>query len=95
MTGRDGESRPRVSYLELNGETLAVLSVPMGTTLDLSSLTPSERDVALRASSGESNREIARGRGTSERTVANQLASIFEKLGVGSRAELAARLRRS
>lgn len=94
MTGGDREDPPRVSYLELNGETLAVLSIPLGTT-DVSSLTPSERDVALRASGGESNRQIARGRGTSERTVANQLASIFAKLGVGSRAELAARLQRS
>lgn len=95
MTGGDREDPPRVSYLELNGETLAVLSIPLGTTADVSSLTPSERDVALRASGGESNRQIARGRGTSERTVANQLASIFAKLGVGSRAELAARLQRS
>jgi len=32
-------------------------------------------------------------RSTSERTVANQLAAIYRKLGVSSRAELAARLR--
>lgn len=34
---------------------------------------------------------IARRRGTSPRTVANQIASIFRKHGVGSRAELVAR----
>lgn len=40
---------------------------------------------------GESNDDIARRRGTSPRTVANQIASIFRKHGVGSRAELVAR----
>jgi DNA-binding NarL/FixJ family response regulator len=39
---------------------------------------------------GRSNREIAEERGTSVRTVANQMASIFRKLCVGSRSELAA-----
>lgn len=86
---------PRVSYLEVGGETLAVLSVPLGSAADLSALTLAERDVAERAAIGASNRAIARARGTSERTVANQLASIFGKLGVGSRAELAAKLRAS
>ena len=40
---------------------------------------------------GLANAAIARRRGTSARTVANQVASIFRKLGVQSRAELAAR----
>ena len=37
---------------------------------------------------GKSNREIARTRGVAERTVANQIASAFRKLGVRSRSEL-------
>lgn len=37
---------------------------------------------------GKSNREIALARGVSERTIANQLASAFKKLGVRSRYEL-------
>lgn len=86
---------PRVSYLDVAGERLAVLSLPLASSADLSALTAAERDVAERASTGASNRVIARARGTSERTVANQLASIFDKLGVGSRAELAAKLRSS
>jgi DNA-binding NarL/FixJ family response regulator len=40
---------------------------------------------------GLSNAEIARSRGRSPRTVANQVAKIFEKLGVSSRSELYAR----
>ena len=41
---------------------------------------------------GKSNKAIAAARATSERTVANQLASIYRKLGVNSRSELASRL---
>lgn len=56
---------------------------------DFSLLTPSERDVARLARAGSSNAEIARLRGTSPRTVANQLARIYRKLGCGSRLGLA------
>jgi len=58
-------------------------------------LTAAEAEVARAVLRGESNAEIARVRRVSERTVRNQLSSIFEKLDVGSRAELAARLSRS
>lgn len=51
-------------------------------------LTPAEAHVAQLAAAGHSNRAIADLRGTAERTVANQLASIFRKLDVASRADL-------
>lgn len=58
---------------------------------DLSSqLTPAERDVARRVIEGHDNRAVARLRGTSVRTVANQIASILQKTGKRSRADLAA-----
>lgn len=59
-----------------------------------SELSPAEREVAALAREGLSNAEIARARGVAVRTIANQLASIFRKLGVGSRVELAAVLDR-
>jgi DNA-binding NarL/FixJ family response regulator len=40
---------------------------------------------------GWSNGQIARHRNRSDRTVANQVACAFKKLGIGSRAELYAR----
>ncbi|MBL8957702.1 MAG: response regulator transcription factor [Myxococcaceae bacterium] len=43
------------------------------------------------ALAGLSNRQISRKRKSSERTVAKQVASLFRKLEVGSRAELWAR----
>ena len=54
-----------------------------------SRLTPAELEVARCAVAGMSNRAIARWRSSSTRTVANQIASVFQKLGVGSRAQLA------
>lgn len=53
-------------------------------------LTEAERWVAEMAIAGLTNREIAAARGASVHTVANQLQSIYRKLGVCSRSELAA-----
>lgn len=54
-------------------------------------LTPAENDVARQVLAGASTQTIAAARGSRPRTIANQLASIFDKLGVRSRAELCAR----
>ena len=59
----------------------------------LLALTAAEKAVARALLGGASYREIARARDTSERTVANQVQSIYTKLAVSSRAELAAKLR--
>jgi DNA-binding NarL/FixJ family response regulator len=53
-------------------------------------LSVAEREVATAVLRGESNARIAKRRGTSVRTTANQVASVFRKLGVRSRSELAA-----
>lgn len=53
-------------------------------------LTTAEREVLLLLERGASNAEIARHRGTSVRTVGNQVGTIFRKLGVASRSELMA-----
>lgn len=58
-------------------------------------LTRTERELLERVLCGESNERIAKARGTKPRTVANQLASIYRKLGVCSRTELIARLVRA
>lgn len=58
----------------------------------LGALTPAERAVVAHALDGHGTRAIAVMRGTTERTVANQLASAYRKLGVGSRRELSAKL---
>jgi DNA-binding CsgD family transcriptional regulator len=57
-------------------------------------VTAAERVVLGLAAAGLSNAQIAARRGVSPRTVANQIASAFRKLGVRSRLELEARLAR-
>ena len=51
-------------------------------------LTVAENEVVAHLLAERSNAEIARLRGCSQRTVANQVASLFAKLGVRSRLEL-------
>ena len=80
----------RATKLRIGKERWVVLSVPVpsGARVELSE---AERAVKAMLLRGDSNADIARARGTSVRTVANQVASIFRKLGVRSRAELATR----
>lgn len=85
-----GRVRPEVVA---GGERLLVLSWPIDELdpLASTSLSPAEAEVARMAIDGLSNRAISRRRGTSVRTVGNQMSSVLRKLGVGSRRELAAR----
>jgi DNA-binding NarL/FixJ family response regulator len=56
----------------------------------LSALTEREREIAAMVSRGRTNREIASASYLSEKTVERHLSHIFAKLGVASRAGLAA-----
>jgi DNA-binding CsgD family transcriptional regulator len=78
----------RVSSFGLAGERYCVVSVGLVPPA-AGQLTEAERAVASLVASGLTNAEIARERGTALRTVANQVASILEKLGAASRAEIA------
>jgi len=53
-------------------------------------LTRAEKEVAMLLLKGFSLRELAELRGTSERTVRQQATRIYEKAGLGGRAELSA-----
>ncbi|MCR9161565.1 MAG: response regulator transcription factor [Nannocystaceae bacterium] len=57
-------------------------------------LTPSERDVVRMVLAGKDNASIARARGSSVRTVANQVAAVLRKTGTQTRSDLAATLSR-
>jgi DNA-binding CsgD family transcriptional regulator len=70
------------------GRELFVLSLPSPVARLPAVLTDAERHVAALVLDGLSNRSIAEMRGTSVRTVANQIASVFRKLNVTGRAEL-------
>jgi DNA-binding NarL/FixJ family response regulator len=85
-------ARPTVSILRFRhqGEELLVCSYPVGRRGWLARLTPAELAVAEGVLEGLTARQIASRRRVSERTVGNQLAHIYEKLGVSSRYELVA-----
>jgi len=60
-----------------------------GSTRSLDVLTPREHDLVRAVLRGASNAAIANELGSSPQTVCNQLSSIYLKLGVSSRLELA------
>lgn len=53
-------------------------------------LTPTEREVALALLKGRSHKEIAADTGRSERTVRQHAVTVYQKAGLGGRAELGA-----
>jgi DNA-binding CsgD family transcriptional regulator len=53
-------------------------------------LTPVEREIALLLLKGRSHKQIAYATGRSERTVRQHAVTIYQKSGLGGRAELAA-----
>jgi DNA-binding CsgD family transcriptional regulator len=82
------------AWFRCDGELYGYLVVG-STEAPIAELTPAERDVVELVASGCANREIAKRRGSSVHTVANQLSAIYGKLGVSSRHELIARLSRA
>jgi DNA-binding NarL/FixJ family response regulator len=74
--------------LDVDGGLLRVLAESDPTRPAPGTLTLAEREVLEAIRQGRSNAHIAATRGRSERTVANQVASILRKTGRGSRYEL-------
>jgi non-specific serine/threonine protein kinase len=68
-------------------------ATPVAQNQPLDALTPREREVARLVAQGLSNRQVAERLVLTEKTAANHLGRVFEKLGVHSRGQLAARAR--
>lgn len=82
----------RLSRIEFNGEAYWVVSV-MRPDLDFPvSLSNAEAEVVRELVAGRTHAQISRIRATSRRTVANQLAMVFRKLGVSGRGAVVHRL---
>jgi DNA-binding CsgD family transcriptional regulator len=90
--GACGSAPPglRCLVLEVGCALVAVLTFRLDAGMSARRLTKAEEAVVRAIFEGKSNETIARARGTSPRTVANQIASIFRKHAVASRAELVA-----
>lgn len=87
-----GGLRARLADIFLAGEELLIGSYPLTGSSHIGKLTDAERIVLAHLTAGSTNQDIAQRRNTSSRTVANQVQSIFRKLDVRSRSELAANL---
>lgn len=85
-------SRIETRRVQIGGVDLVVLSFPAAPANLPADLSAAEREVLRWLLQGETNAQVAARRQTAVRTAANQVASIFRKIGVTSRAELAARL---
>lgn len=81
-----------VTPVTIGGVRGLVIDLPLDRAELPECLTEAERDVVTLLLEGRSNQEIATMRGRSYRTIANQLAAIYRKLGVASRTELIAAL---
>ncbi|MTV52417.1 hypothetical protein GM672_06660 [Massilia buxea] len=87
-----GGLRRELAEVAVARERLLVGSYPLLDPCVAGCLSRAEQAVVAHLMAGASCAAIAGLRGTSRRTVANQLQSAYRKLGVRSRAELAVRL---
>lgn len=88
---------PRATLAEsvVHGDTLLIGAYPLVRADHIAKLTGAERAVLAAMLAGSTNRDIAQRRKCSEHTVANQVQSIFRKVGVHSRSELPLRLQQN
>lgn len=84
-----------LSFTEADEAGPVVLAVPLPEWELPAALTRAEREVARALLSGRCLAAIAEQRGTSMRTVANQVRAVYQKVGVSSLGELASRCVRS
>ena len=71
---------------------LRAAEAPRHSPADITVLSPQERRIAEKASAGGTSKQIAAQLSLSSRTVDAHLSNVFRKLGVHSRARLAAAL---
>jgi DNA-binding CsgD family transcriptional regulator len=93
VLGREREAAFHVPELDLLRLTLPVLTLADAQAADLTDslgarLSPREEEIFTYLQRGYSNRQIGLVLGTSPLTVRNQLARLFRKVGVSTRAEL-------
>lgn len=84
--------RAKLAEVALDGDRFLVGEYPRVHAANLDALTGAEQQVAALLVGGSTYAHIARTRASHERTVANQVQSIYRKLKVRSRVELASRL---
>jgi DNA-binding NarL/FixJ family response regulator len=81
-----------LSFVNHEGLDLRVIAVPRPDRRLAEVLPPAELAVVRSLVEGTSYQEIAHGRGTSTRTIANQITAVFRRMRVSGRNELLLRL---
>lgn len=71
-------------------DALAGLGVAIDRQFTAWGLTPTEREIALLLLKGYGHKQVAANTGRSERTVRQHAVAVYQKAGLGGRAELAA-----
>jgi len=84
--------RANLARIALAGDDLLIGATPRLDETKLTVLTPAQREVVALLIAGSTNNDIAKRRGTSPNTVANQVQAIFRTFGARSRGELLARM---
>jgi DNA-binding CsgD family transcriptional regulator len=79
----------------IGGDEYVILEFPEQKLDAPSGLSNAEREVVRGVIAGKSNAQIGRERGTSARTVANQLRSVYAKLNISGRRALIRACRRT
>jgi DNA-binding NarL/FixJ family response regulator len=95
MSSKQHLEPDQVLFAQLGEVVLAIVSYtvePARLESKPDKLTDAEQDMLTRVLRGERNAEIAAARRTSVSTVKKQICSLFRRLGVSSRAELAAQI---
>ena len=91
LSGQLAEAQAHARHWEVEAhDALAGMTAAIERQLSTWGLTPAEQEVGVRLLRGQSHKEIAADRRTSERTVRQQALAVYRKSGVRSRAELAA-----
>jgi DNA-binding NarL/FixJ family response regulator len=82
----------RLSFIQHDSEQLRVIAMPRPDRRLTTALPPAELAVVRMLIEGRCYAEIATGRGTSVRTIANQITAVFRRMRVSGRGELLHRL---
>jgi DNA-binding CsgD family transcriptional regulator len=91
LSGMLADARADAGRWEVEArDALATMTAAIERQFAAWALTPAEQAVGMRLLRGQSHKEVAAERQTSERTVRQQALAVYRKSGVRSRAELAA-----
>jgi DNA-binding NarL/FixJ family response regulator len=91
-TVHDLRSTADLSFVETDAGIMRVLSIPRPDLPLRRTVPPAELAVVASLVEGVCYREIAKRRGTSTRTIANQITAVFRRLKVSGRSELLMKL---